>query len=298
MNEMEVSLNRPTIFSYTQYGDYLIDMKEFLKQNQKPMSFSELGEAIGPISRTKAKKIFRGESPMSKNVLEKIATLLHLTTIEIQFLDLLRKYSHTKDADTAVELFKKITDFKKKHVEKNKTLELTDKQFILLEDWFYIPILQYIDLKNASATPIGIVQAFKGKLTLDQVEQGINKLKEAGLLAITANGTLKKSFEIMTLLDGLPRPLVKKYHKMMIEKALDSIYGMPMDKRAVMSTTINIRQEMVPEIKQKISQFILKLNEDYTVPDANAIYQVNLQIFNILSLQKEGTVTKAPVKET
>jgi hypothetical protein len=38
---------------------------------------------------------------------------------------------------------------------------------------------------------------------------------------------------------------------------------------------------MVPEIKDRIEKFITKLHNDYAVKDADSLYQINTQLFNL-----------------
>jgi len=126
-----------------------------------------------------------------------------------------------------------------------------------------------------------IVRAFKGKISESEVETAIQILLEIDLLEKNGSGDLRKVHSDISILDHIPRPLVKHFHKMMIERSLESIYGMPENKRHLLAATMAVKESMVPIIQKRLDEFLVSLNREFSSDGGDAIYQLNLQLFNL-----------------
>jgi len=129
---------------------------------------------------------------------------------------------------------------------------LEERQHKLLEKWYYLPVLYFLALKGVDSDPFGVAKAFHGKLSLDEVNESLKLLLDINLVKYTPEGKLVPVHENVNLLDGIPRPLVKRFHCMMIEQAKEAVYNQPVDKRYLMSATLNVKKEMLPKIQEKI----------------------------------------------
>jgi uncharacterized protein (TIGR02147 family) len=272
---------RSNIFHYTNHTEYLLRLKESENLAGKKITYEELAKYAGLNSRTKIKKMLKGELKIPKKVLSSLSEYFNLNNEEKKYLDLLRVFNDATDTEMSVAFYEKILSIRKKNLPNIQTSELNQKQLRLLEEWYYLPLLSFIGLEKSSADIFIILKAFRGQLTSEQISKGIRTLIEINLLKYTPEGTLVKVNESVSLLDGLPRALVKKFHQMMIQKAQDSIYGIPEDKRQLLSATLTVKEAMVPEIKDRIEKFITKLHNDYAVKDADSLYQINTQLFNL-----------------
>lgn len=273
------------IYSYTDCRECLTEIKNNLsKQGDRPITYTLLASETGLSSRTKLKKMFKGELVLPKKVLEKLGDFFGLTRQQKHYLDMLRLFNATENSEKASSLYDKILAMKKKHGPPSIDHKLSEVQLKLLDKWYYLPILTYLGMTKSSSDTLDIMKAFMGQISHEDVISTIKTLVEIDLLEYSPTGNLIKKYDHVSILDGLPRPLVKKFHSMMITKAHDSITGMPMDKRYLMSSTLSVKSCFLPEIKQKISKFILKLNSDYSVNDGNSLYQVNIQLFNLANL--------------
>ena len=225
--------------------------------------------------------MFKGEIPLTKSGMENLCKHFGLSKTESTYLDMLRLFNESRDSDMALSIYNKIIDLRKKHGPKQENHELEETQLRLLEKWYYLPILSYIGLKGASSDVLAIVKAFKGQITVEEASEAIRILVDIKLLRYTDEGVIENTHDSVSLLDGIPRQLVKKFHSHMINKAHDAISGMPQEKRYLMSSTINVKSSMLPEIKKKISKFMVEICRDYSVDDADSIYQLNTQFFNL-----------------
>ena len=251
------------------------------EKSGKDISYYELADICGIASRTKMKKMLKGDLRMPKKVLHALANYFELDPAQANYLDLLRIFSESDDARHSLDLYSKIVDLKKKNGQEKHSYELEEKQLKLLEEWYYLPVCYFIGLKGASADTFEIVRGFKGQLSSEQVLEALRVLVEIDILRYTPNGNLVRVHKSITILDGIPRPLIKKFHQLMIQKAQDSIYSMPIDKRHLMSATLNVRSERVEELRQKIEEFVVMINDEYCDDDADSLHQLNTQLFSV-----------------
>ena len=261
-------------------------MKKQKEAEGESLSFQELADQVGVSSRTKIKKMLKGEINIPKSTLENFCQYLELNSNEERFLNMLRVFNESTDAEMSLSFYGKIIEMRKKHLPEMDMFEIGEVQHRLLEKWYYLPVLSFLGLreKGSSDDLFQIVKAFRGQLSMDEVVESIRVLVQIKLLKYTEAGALVNTHSSVSLLDGLPRPLVRKFHEHMISKALDSINGMPQEKRQLMSATLTIKEAMLPEIKETISNFMIKLHNDYAVSGGDSLYQMNTQLFNIARL--------------
>ncbi|MCK5073417.1 MAG: TIGR02147 family protein [Bacteriovoracaceae bacterium] len=281
------SIIEDTVYGYSDHLEFFQDRKDQLNAMREKVTFLSIAETIGISSRTKMKRIFKGDMKMSKNVLSSLGIFFGLKQKEIDYLELLRVFAENDNIDKAMVVYDKIIKIKKKNSEND--VSLNETQLKMLDQWYYAPIYTYLGMSNISCDLIDIASAFHRKLSVEQVREAIEVLITIKVLKYTENGKIVPVNSSINILDGLPRPLVKKFHIMMIEQAKKSVMGMPKEKRFLMSATLSMKQIMVPVLKKKIQEFIVKIYNDFSVEDGNTIYQINSQLFNLADCKKEIT---------
>ena len=279
-------MNSINVFTYSETTAFLQDFKKHLEATTPAKAtYDALAEELQLTSRTHARKIFRGDQKIPKKSIAALGAFGFLKD-EVLYLELLRQFEQSKDAEQSIGLYKKALQLQKQK-NQTSTQTLTDQQLKLLEQWFYIHILYYFDLMKGETTAEDIVLAFKGQLTKNDVNQGLEVLSEIGLVDPEANGVYTKKAGNISLLDHLPRPIVKKFHSMMIERSLKAVYELPFEKRFLMASTIPVTQAAIPLIEKRISDFVAQLDRDFSSPQADTLYQLNLQFFHVASRKNE-----------
>ena len=129
--------------------------------------------------------------------------------------------------------------------------------------------------------------AFKGQITHSEIEESLKVLQEIDLIEVTKDGNYKKPKGQVTLLDNMPRAVVKKFHALMIERSQKAVYGIPFEQRYLMASTIPVKKSLIPVINQRIAEFVNQLDKEFSVSGADAIYQLNLQFFHVASKKVE-----------
>ena len=95
----------------------------------------------------------------------------------------------------------------------------------------------------------------------------------------TANNsfvTVKKK-SIYTRPD-LPSKTVQKYHRQMMERAIDALTTQDVSEREMISLTFSCKPSSLPRLKETLRRFRDEVDAEFTEESA-AVYQLNLQLF-------------------
>jgi uncharacterized protein (TIGR02147 family) len=252
-----------------------------MESKGEKLSYSSLAAIANLGSRTKMKKILKGEMQMPKHSLTKLARYFSLDCHQVKYLETIRLLNLQTEPEAIICLHEKAMELKTKHDATYNQHKLSNLQVKLLKKWYYLPLLSYFKLESSSCDPAAIRNAFHGKITIEQITEAIDVLLELNLISINTDGELKTINDSVTLLDGIPRALIKKFHHDMIEKAKETIYNVPVDKRYLISTSLNIDESDLDLIQTKINSFFLGLEKEFSNKQGKLIHQMNLQLFNI-----------------
>lgn len=284
---------KPLVYNYTDTSQFLNDFKEHLLNTGVPkVTYSYLGEKLGMGTRTKVKKFFKGEMPLTKSVFDHLKADYHYTDEDIDYLNLLKKFEHSKDPKLCLKIYKKLIDIRETKRPNFSSRKMDESELNLLEKWHHIVILYFFDINKRSANHEMIAKAFKGQLSGDEIKESLELLRDLKLIkkieSEDNNFIYQKTSAGLDLLDNLPRPIVKKFHSMMIERSLKSVYGIPFEKRYLMGLTLPIRSEDRKLADKRIVEFISSMNKEFASSDADQLYQLNLQFFHLADRQDKA----------
>lgn len=275
------------VYSFDETTAFLKEFKSRLEREAPARStYQTLAEELDMGSRTQARKVFKGDLKIAKKSLLALGGAFGFDKQQIAYLDLLRQFEQSKDPDVSIGIYKKVVQLRKRN-SSSDAYELTEAQLKLLDNWYHIHILYYFDLLGAASNAEDIYLAFKGQITHSEIEESLRVLQEIDLVEVTKDGNYKKTKGQVTLLDNLPRAVVKKFHAMMIERSQKAVYGIPFEQRYLMASTIPVKKSSVAIINQRIAEFVNQLDKEFSVAGADAIYQLNLQFFHVASKKTE-----------
>jgi uncharacterized protein (TIGR02147 family) len=279
-----VPTEAPNAFAFTDLPSFLAALKErpYLPDGRR-CTFERLGEEVGVESRTRMRRMFRGSLAMPKRVLERLADIHGLPLEQRSYLHLLRMVEQIGDPDLALGAFRKAVELRRRHGSVGDAFQLQEAQLVLLERWHTLPVLFCFDLPGIDGDPETVARAFHGKLGVGDIRESIEVLLSAGALNRAPDGRLHKARTHAAILDHLPRALVKRFHAMIIDRAQDSIYGMPEDKRFLMAATLPVRSADLPRLRKRIEDFVLAINEEFSSRSGDSIEQFSVQLFNLAS---------------
>jgi uncharacterized protein (TIGR02147 family) len=163
---------------------------------------------------------------------------------------------------------------------KFSTLELDHLR--LISDWYHIAILEMTHLKDFNSDLQWITLRLGDSVNQRQVNEAIDRLLRLGLLERTPDGGLRKTSAHLATPSDIPSSSLRKLHSEMIQKAAIALEKQPLEKRDVTGHMMVIDSSKLQEAKRMIRDFRLKLAEFLETPRGDALYQVNVQLFDVL----------------
>jgi uncharacterized protein (TIGR02147 family) len=168
----------------------------------------------------------------------------------------------------------------------DSTLLLQQDAFHFISDWYHIPILDLMTLHVAPKTPKGVARYFG--ISHMEAKLAIERLIRLGMLK-EDKGRWIKVHSRLVVPSGAPSASIRKFHRKMIEKALEAIDGQAVEQRTLMGRTIAIAPKDLSKFRAMIDDFSSKLSElAATSRPRSKLYQINVQMFDLEAAARNG----------
>lgn len=161
---------------------------------------------------------------------------------------------------------------------KNKK-QITTQSDIL--SWYHLAILHLSDHKDFQSDA-GWIAKYLG-LSVEQTENAIDQLLQTELLAQGPQGFYRKQGAFIHS-ENIPRPVIRAFHKQILEKALESIESQSMDQRFLSSITFAASKENLAEMRESMKRFIAEIERisyKSTSAEKDELSCLSLQLFNL-----------------
>jgi len=160
------------------------------------------------------------------------------------------------------------------------TLDLD--QLKIISDWYHAAILEMTALKNFNSDPQWMHLKLGESVSLDQVKQAVERLLRLGLLERTPEGTLIRTKVLLATPSDVPNKSLRQFHTQLISRAISALEMQSVEKRDITSYTFTVDTKKLPEAKKMIRDFRRKLALFLETDGGDAVYQLNVQLFDLL----------------
>lgn len=160
-----------------------------------------------------------------------------------------------------------------------ETVVLGPEDFLVISDWYHLPILYLTSLMGAPVTVAGIAKYLGiGKA---EAGQAVDRLVRLGLLRKQGTGWVQTHMR-MQVPSGKASGAIRKFHRSMIEKALQSIEGQDVEQRYLSARTIGIAPKDMPKFRALVDDFLARASVLASESDHRTqLYQINVQMFDL-----------------
>lgn len=145
--------------------------------------------------------------------------------------------------------------------------KIDDIHFSLISEWYFLVIKQLAARKNHD--PMKIVQALDYKVSLQDVERVLARLKQMGLQ--------KKCIKTE---NDLPSASIRKFHRQMLLRAIESIDEQGVLDRELQALTLKFNRRDLKRAQARIRKFVEDFNSEFASDPADDVYQLNVQLFS------------------
>jgi uncharacterized protein (TIGR02147 family) len=268
------------VFSYLDYREFLRARFAQLKKN-RGLTHRSFSAKAGFSSPNFLKLVMEGQRNLTAQSAAKIAKALELEEREAEFFAVLVDFNQAKALELKEARYEQL-----KLLRRDLPLQRVEhSQFDYFNHWYAVAIRELVGLKGFREDPEWISQKLQGQVTPAQARRSLRLLERLGLVAREANGKLRQKQAPLSTGDEVSSLGAYRFHQNMIEKAKQALRETPAPQRDISSVTLAVTRESGERIKHRIRQFrkeILAMAEDGG--QAEAVYQMNIQFFNLSEL--------------
>ncbi|MBX7149525.1 TIGR02147 family protein [bacterium] len=264
-----------SVFSYTNYREFLKDWYQATKSSRASMSFRTFSERGGFKSTNILKFVMEGKRNLTEDSIVKFATALKLNKQESDFFRNLVYMNQAESHDARDNHYKKMLQSKKygnlKPIEKN--------QYEFYSAWYHPVVRELVCQDEYKGNIAWLLSRIHPSITETQALKSIEVLENLGFIR-KKDGKYEQHETLITTGPESASIALHNYHQNMLTLAKELLPLVPAAKRDVSALTLGVASHKIPELKKKIREFredILKfVSQDNK---ADEIVALTLQLF-------------------
>ena len=267
--------HRPVPWNFLDYRDYLSELVVFLKATRPSFSYRQFSRRAGFASPNYLKLVTDGKRNLAVKAIPQFAKALHLDNVETEYLQELVLFAHAK------------TDHQKNlHYQRIRQKQggsplggVGKDQYELYSQWYILPIRELIGMDDFREDPQWIAQRLYPNIRPKQAEHALKILDTLGLTARDDAGQLVQADRNLSTPATVRSLAVRNYHRSMMERAIDSLDGVPTHQRNLSALTLALSREQYEQICTKIEEFRHQtLHEMTHTAEEQELFHVGFQV--------------------
>lgn len=263
------------VLEYTNYRQYIADYYTE-KKAKSAFTWQEFTRTAGFSSPVFLKYVSEGRSNLSESASNQVAVAMGLVGYEQEYFREMVKLDYAKTDDEKKFVFNRMLAIAEMH----KVRIIEGDAFRYFDTWKN-PVLRELAPSMPGAKPLAIARACRPKISAAEVSESLSFLVKANLLQKDKNGNYVQTEKSVTTgpMDVTP-VAIRSLHRQMGEFALETIEGVPQNKRHFSGVTLGITRKAYEEIVQEIAAFRKKIIAIATrEDDTDEVYRLNMQFF-------------------
>lgn len=255
------------IYDYESITEYLHD--EFTQRVQRNSRYSlrAFAKALD-LNPAELSQVLKGKRKLSLNSAFKVSQSLGFTPSESRhFLLLLQK---EKGRSLGLPL-----DFLGSPPPENSA-QVSIADFECIGDWYHFAILNLLETKKFVWTAASISQRLG--ITLTEAQLAMRNLEKLGFVTFQA-GRPQSPNAHWDVGAQIPSPIIRKYHRQILEKAADSLETTPIHQREFQGVGLVVKESDLKKLKIEIDQFTDMIRQKFHRPKEDHVYQLEVALF-------------------
>jgi len=248
---------------------------EFRTKGNPSYSLRAFARDMG-LSPSQMSDILRGRTGLSSKKALEVAAQLGMNEQESQCFQALVEVEHGRSQA----IVQKAQDFLKTHAFADRFNGLTEDEFRLISDWHHFALLSAMELDNYDGSLNWL--AHELNLSLAQVEDAAKRMLKLDYIDLKDGKFILKDLMLKTS-SGVPSAALKKFHKQHIQKSLQAVDEVSLDKRDITCMTMAIDLARLPVAKEMIKNFRRELCQYLEGGEKSHVYNINIQLIPLSS---------------
>jgi len=126
--------------------------------------------------------------------------------------------------------------------------------FQVIADWYHYAILELTKIQSFTPSPKWVASSLG--ISVNEVNDAVERLIRLEMLQISSSGQwIDLSGDITNLDNEFVAVARRKLQKQILEKAIESLETIPVEKRDQSSMTMAVDSKLLPEAKKRLTQF-------------------------------------------
>jgi len=229
------------------------------------------------VSRSFLSEVLSGRKNLSTEAGLKIARQIGLDSTETDYFCLLIQLETAKDTEFRKLLLEKIQALRPATQIHDLSLDL----FRTISEWYHLPILELTKLKGFRFTPVKVAR--KLGIGIAEAEAAIDRLLRLELLETDPGKARYHKTKTRLLFQAkIPNGAVKKFHRQILERAIESLDRQDPAERKGRSDVFPLDPALLQEaeaILDRASEQIIELSGKSK--NNTAVYALGVQLFNL-----------------
>jgi uncharacterized protein (TIGR02147 family) len=265
------------IFEHTNYRSFLKTIISDKKKKNPSYSMNALALQVG-LGQSALSQVLAGKKNLSMESANRIANKLALTEVESEYFKVIIQIEVTKDFELKKSLLARAQSLNPIQ----EVRELSVDFFSTIADWYHLAIKNMIGLEGFTFTSAAIAKRL-GISKLD-AEVAIERLIRLEMIELDPknpnNYRVVKNYTITR--SAIPNDALRKFHRQMLEKAIDSLTTQSPQEKIVGSETFAFSPELLPAANVILEDCFRKMT-DLAKKSKNQteVYHLGLQFFNL-----------------
>lgn len=273
-------MNRPNLFIYDNYRNYLKDWFSWMKETKSGFSYRAFSMWSGFKSPNHLLLVINNQRNIALASLGKYFEVLKLNQSERKYFELLVKFNQAPDMASKTSYFKELSVY---WLRRGHLLEA--EQLTYLSNWYYTAIREMVNLKDFKENGAWIAKKLGGLITSAQAKKAIQILIDLKMLRRNENNKLVQTSNYVTTGNEVASISAYLYHRQMIKLAYDSLKEKASSIRNITALTFTIKKSDYDMVLSEINDFrkrvISALQNRSTQDEDDDLYQLNIHFFPI-----------------
>lgn len=265
------------VFSYLIATEYLEKLYSSLKSNRKRYSYQQFSQDLGFQKSSYLFQILSGNRPLTEIAAKTIAESIPLRKGQRKYFLALAKHGRVKSAKDRHEAFRDILEIRTKCLNTD-----ADRQMLqYFSDWYHSVIRELVCLPDFQPEPSWIAQKIQPPIKTEDAAHSFELLKKLDFIKFDKARSCWIQTEVKITSSTDVRKLgLMAYHHDMIQRAQDSLLGVPAQERKIEALTFSVSEKEFLAIKDQLDVFVKKLIASYPQNDQfDRVAQLNIQLF-------------------
>ncbi len=267
------------IYKYKDAIEYLESSFKEKCQKNSNYSLRSWAKHLGLKDSASLSAVLRRKRKISRSLANKLRAGLGLDEQSLRYFDIICRVSNSSD-QLEREFFSNLANDFRPYPERC-LIDL--EEFDAFVGWYHFVILEMTRLSDFNPDVNWIYQRLGKTVSKKDIKDGIDRLIKLGYLKALGDGSLVQSQNYLKTSNGVPSAALRSIHRQHIQKALEAIDSQGLDQRDITGFNTVTSAEKVIQAKEKIRNFRSELAAFLEDPQGDTVYQVNVQMFDLLS---------------